>query len=210
MLMLLQVMDIEDDEIQVNASRCLSQIITEADIKPVNNPRHIATVDIDFIGKTIDDPFEKERLHSLLNSWKSRSTVRFLVPANGDGCERLLDFVQHDQVKTELIGLQALPLLVRCVVETQFGPIKVQQTLLDILLALSFHTTACAYLRYNHSFSNHVRTLILTNDPNTSGLQHAAQRRSWRSRPFRTCTKTRLESVTRTRINRFAFRLTDS
>lgn len=69
MLMLLQVMDIEDDEIQVNASRCLSQIITEADIKPVNNPRHIATVDIDFIGKTIDDPFEKERLHSLLNSW---------------------------------------------------------------------------------------------------------------------------------------------
>lgn len=71
MSMLLQVTDIEDDEIQVNAYRCLGKIMTEADIKAVNNPRHIATVYIDFIGKTIDDPFQKERFHSLLNSLKS-------------------------------------------------------------------------------------------------------------------------------------------
>jgi hypothetical protein len=69
--MLLQVTDIEDDEIQVNAYRCLGKIMTEADIKTMSNPSQIATVYIDFIGKTIDDPYQKERFHSLLESLKS-------------------------------------------------------------------------------------------------------------------------------------------
>lgn len=70
--MLLEVTGIEDDEIQVNAYRCLGKIMTEADIKTMTNPSQIASVYIDFITNTIDDPYQKERFHSLLKSLKSK------------------------------------------------------------------------------------------------------------------------------------------
>ncbi|CAF1274316.1 unnamed protein product [Adineta ricciae] len=158
--MLLKVTDIEDDEIQVNAYRCLGKIMTEADIKTMTNPSQIASVYIDFITNTIDDPYQKERFHSLLKSLKN--------------------FVQHDQVKTELIELKALPLLVKCVVETQYDPIKVQQISLEMLLALSFNTEACSFLRQNQSFIDHIRALTLNTDPDKSGLQRAAEGLLWK------------------------------
>ena len=75
--MLLKVTDIEDDEIQVNAYRCLGKIMMEADIKTMTNPSQIASVYIDFITKTIDDPYQKERFHSLLKSLKSKTYLFF-------------------------------------------------------------------------------------------------------------------------------------
>lgn len=91
-----------------------------------------------------------------------------------------LDFVQHDQVKTELIELKALPLLIKCVVETQYDPIKVQQTSLEILLALSFNTEALSFLRQNVNFINHIRTLVRSTFPDNAGLQRAAEGLLWK------------------------------
>lgn len=70
--MLLEVTDIDADEIQLNAYRCLGKIMVEADIKTMSNPSKIATVYIDFITNTINDPQKKERFHSLLKSLKSK------------------------------------------------------------------------------------------------------------------------------------------
>jgi hypothetical protein len=73
--MLLKVTDIEDDEIQLNAYRCLGKIMTEEDIKTMTNATKIASVYIDFITNTINDAQKKERFHSLLKSLKSKCFV---------------------------------------------------------------------------------------------------------------------------------------
>ena len=91
-----------------------------------------------------------------------------------------LDFVQHDQVKTELIQQAALPVLVKCVVETRFDPIKVQLVALEILLALSFNNEACSILRKNQNFINHVRQLSTKTDSNRAGIQRAAEGLLWK------------------------------
>ncbi|CAF0741227.1 unnamed protein product [Adineta steineri] len=152
--------DIDDDEIQVNAYRCLGKIMMEADIKMMTNPSKIAAVYIEFISNTINDPYQKERFHSLLESLKN--------------------FVQHDQVKSELIEHNALPLLVKCTVENQFDPIKVQQIALEILLALSFNNDACSFFRQNQDFMNHIRTLVENHIADQSGLQRAAEGLLWK------------------------------
>jgi hypothetical protein len=91
-----------------------------------------------------------------------------------------VDFVQHDQVKVELIKQKALPLLVRCVEETQFDPIKVQRVALEILLALSFNNDACSILQQSQNFINHIRILACNNNSNKSGLQRAAEGLLWK------------------------------
>lgn len=91
-----------------------------------------------------------------------------------------LDFVQHDQVKTELIQQAALPVLVKCVVETRFDPIKVQLVALEILLALSFNNEACSILRKDLNFINHIRQLSSKTDSNRAGIQRAAEGLLWK------------------------------
>jgi len=83
-------------------------------------------------------------------------------------------------VKTELLRQEALPLLVRCVAETQFDPIKVQQIALEILLALSFNSDACCLLRQNQKFIDHIRTLVHSVNSDKSGLQRAAEGLLWK------------------------------
>jgi hypothetical protein len=70
--MLLKMTDVEHDEIQLNAYRCLGKIMIEADIKTMANPGKIAAVYIEFITNTIDDPNRTERFYSLLESLKSK------------------------------------------------------------------------------------------------------------------------------------------
>jgi hypothetical protein len=88
--------------------------------------------------------------------------------------------VQHDQVKSELIEQRALPLLVRCVVETRFDPIKVQQIALEIVLALSFNSDACSVLRQNQTFMTHIRSVAANINSDKSGLQRAAEGLLWK------------------------------
>jgi hypothetical protein len=91
-----------------------------------------------------------------------------------------LDFVQHDQVKSELIKQNALPLLIKCVEEIQFDPIKVQRIALEILLALSFNNDACSILQQNQNFINHIRYLTGNNNLDRSGLKRPAEGLLWK------------------------------
>jgi hypothetical protein len=90
------------------------------------------------------------------------------------------DFVQHDQVKNELIQQKALPLLLRCVEETRFDPIKGQQTTLKILLALSFSNDVCSVLKQNQNFINHIRVLASNTNSDRPSLQRAAEMLLWK------------------------------
>lgn len=68
---LLKATDLDHDEIQLNAYRCLGKIMIEKDIKSMAKPDKIASVHIDSIRKAIDDPDMTERFQSLLESLKS-------------------------------------------------------------------------------------------------------------------------------------------
>jgi hypothetical protein len=70
--MLLKMTDVEHDEIQLNAYRCLGKIMIEADIKTLANPGKIVSVYIEFITNTIGVPKRTERFCSLLESLKSK------------------------------------------------------------------------------------------------------------------------------------------
>ncbi|CAF3164560.1 unnamed protein product [Rotaria sp. Silwood2] len=71
-LMLLKVTDLDHDEVQLNAYRCLGKIMIEADIKTMTKPSKIAAVYIAFLKDTIDDSKKTERFYSLLESLKSK------------------------------------------------------------------------------------------------------------------------------------------
>ncbi|CAF1426927.1 unnamed protein product [Adineta steineri] len=92
----------------------------------------------------------------------------------------LLDFVQHDQVKIELIKQNALPLLIKCVIEIRFDPINVQQIALEILLALAFDNNALEVLKQNEIFMNHIQILSNNSNSTTISLQRAAERLLWK------------------------------
>lgn len=91
-----------------------------------------------------------------------------------------IDFVQHDQVKTELIKQGILPLLMKCVVEQRFDPIKVRQEALEILLALSFFDEACCILKENENFMNYSRILAEKSNSYLTGVQRAAEGLLWK------------------------------
>jgi hypothetical protein len=70
--MLLKMIDVDHDEIQLNAYRCLGKMMRETDIKTMANPDKIASVYIEYMTNTIDDPKNVERFYSLLESLKSK------------------------------------------------------------------------------------------------------------------------------------------
>ncbi|CAF3469051.1 unnamed protein product [Rotaria socialis] len=158
--MLLKMTDVQQSETQLNAYRCLGKLMTEEDIKTMANPSKIAMIYVKFLMNDIDDPKTKERFYSLLQSLKN--------------------WVQHDQVKVHLINQKALPLLVRCVTETKFDPIKEQAAALEILLALSFNNDAASALRQNHHFMTHVRSVSNSIISDQSRLQRAAGGLLWK------------------------------
>jgi len=69
--MLLKLADVQQDETQLNAYRCLGKIMIEQDIKTMTNPTKIAKIYVKFINDTIDDPKKKTRFYSLLDSLTS-------------------------------------------------------------------------------------------------------------------------------------------
>ncbi|CAF1201536.1 unnamed protein product [Rotaria sp. Silwood1] len=158
--MLLKVTDLDHDEMQLNAYRCLGKIMIEADIKTMTKPSKIAAVHIEFLKDTINDWKQSERFYSLLESLKS--------------------FVQHDQVKIELIKQEVLPLLVTCFLENPSESIKVQLVALEILFALSFHELACSFLKQNENFMNRIRIFSSKTYSNQLRLQRAAEGLLWK------------------------------
>ena len=69
--LILTLADIENDEIQLNAFRILSSIITEQDTKNVSNSINIANLFIKFLNKVIDDSNQMLRFYNLLRCLKS-------------------------------------------------------------------------------------------------------------------------------------------
>ncbi|UJR08402.1 hypothetical protein I4U23_012672 [Adineta vaga] len=158
--MLFKIADVENDDMQLNAYRCLGKLMDETDIKTMTNPGQIVLVHMEFLTKSIGDPHKAERFYSLLESLKN--------------------FVQHDQVKTELIKQHAVSLLIKCVVDIRFDSIKVQQIALEILLALSFDNNACLVLKQDDHFIDHIRLLTNKTNFNQLCLQRAAEGLLWK------------------------------
>ncbi|CAF3577583.1 unnamed protein product [Rotaria sp. Silwood1] len=158
--MLLQMTDVQQDEIQLNIYRCLGKLMSEADIKTIASPSKITNVHVKFLTNTIDDSKKKERFYGILQSLKN--------------------FVQHDQVKIELIKQNALPLLIRCIIETDFDLIRVKGIVLEILLALSFNNDASLILRQNKNFMTSIRNLVDNTKSNKSNIQRAVEALLWK------------------------------
>jgi hypothetical protein len=72
---LLKMTDIQQDETQLNAFRFLGKIMTEDDIKTMNNPTKIAIIYVKFLSSAIDDPKKREQFYSLLESLKSKLNI---------------------------------------------------------------------------------------------------------------------------------------
>ncbi|CAF1360613.1 unnamed protein product, partial [Didymodactylos carnosus] len=85
--------------------------------------------------------------------------------------------VQHDQIKDELVKQNAIPLLIRCITETKFDVIKVQQCALEILWAMTFNERAANILKSNENFISHLRSLQMSNE---TGVIKAAEGIIWK------------------------------
>ncbi|CAF4663442.1 unnamed protein product [Rotaria sp. Silwood1] len=129
-----------DDEIHLQAYRILAVIMTETDIKQLQNSNRITSVFINFIKDAIDGgvPYEA-RLHNSLRSLKV--------------------LTQHDQIREELIEQQGHSLFLRCALEDQFNSLKTKLPALQILLALAFNKDFATILKDNNIFMDHIRTL---------------------------------------------------
>jgi len=73
-LLILKLADIENDEIQLNAFRILSSILTEYDTKTNSNSINIANLFIKFLNKIIDDSNQILKFRNLLHCLKRKFT----------------------------------------------------------------------------------------------------------------------------------------
>ena len=96
-------------------------------------------------------------------------------------------------MKADLVQHNAIPLLVRCVMESKFDPVKIQQPALEILLGLSFHHDALSSLRENQTFMAHIRTVASKTTEDASNLSRAAEGLLWKlEKEVEAITKTNL------------------
>ncbi|CAF3643190.1 unnamed protein product [Rotaria sp. Silwood1] len=156
--LLLKIATIEDEIIQFHIYRILASIMTEDDIKTLKNSTQIAIVFLRFFTNLIDDSSRIPRFHNLLRSLKI--------------------LVQHDQIKEELTKQGVLTLLLRCVTESKFDPIKVQLSALEILLALTFNHNAACQLKDNSQFISNLKTLLISSTE--QDLQRVAENLLWK------------------------------
>ncbi|CAF0746341.1 unnamed protein product [Rotaria sp. Silwood1] len=150
--MLLRMTDVQQDETQLNIYRCLGKLMPKADIKTMETPSKLASIYLKFLTNTIDDPKKMERFYSILQN-----------------------FVQHDQVKVELIKQNVFSIFMRCITETKSDLIKVQTIVLEILLAFSFNNDALTILRKDTDFMTQIRNLASNTNLDKSNLQRAAE-----------------------------------
>ncbi|CAF1609717.1 unnamed protein product [Adineta ricciae] len=144
-------------EILLHAYRILAVLMSEADIKQLQNAERIASVFIEFIQSTINGGDRmKERLHNNLRS--------------------LNVLTQHDVIRDELIKQNGQRYFLRCALEEKFDPVKAKLPSLQILLALSFNDEFATSLKNNTTFMAHVLKLKTSSDEN---LQRIATALIW-------------------------------
>ncbi|UJR20496.1 hypothetical protein I4U23_023624 [Adineta vaga] len=144
-------------EILLNAYRILAVLMTEADIKQLQNSNRIASVFIQFISSSINGGAStQDRLQNNLRS--------------------LNVLTQHDEIREELIKQNGQKYFLRCALEEKFDPIKAKLPALYILLTLSFNETFATALKTNTNFMEHVRKLSLSSNED---LQRVATALIW-------------------------------
>ena len=74
--LILRLIDVENEEIQLNAFRIFSAILTEQDTKILSNSTNIAQFFLKFLTKTIDDDNQILRFYSLLQCLQGKSKPR--------------------------------------------------------------------------------------------------------------------------------------
>ncbi|CAF3230463.1 unnamed protein product [Rotaria sp. Silwood2] len=156
--LLLKLANIEDETIQFHIYRILASIMTEEDMKTLQNSTKIANVFLRFLTNLIDDSSRIPRFHNLLRSLKI--------------------LVQHDQIKEELTKQGILSLLLRCVTESKFDPIKVRLSALNILLALTFNDNAACQLKDNPQFISNLKMFL--NSHSEPQFQRVAENLLWK------------------------------
>ena len=71
--LILKLIDVDNEEIQLNAFRIFSAILTEQDTKMLNNSTNIAHLFLKFLTKIIDDDNQILRFYALLHCLKGKS-----------------------------------------------------------------------------------------------------------------------------------------
>ncbi|CAF3652412.1 unnamed protein product [Rotaria socialis] len=137
--LLLKMCESDDTEISFNSYRILAIIMNEEDIKTLANSSKIVSLFYIYFISMIDDSIQIMTFQSLLHSLKS--------------------LVQHEQIKIELVKIETVPLLIRCVIEANFQKTKIPQYALEILLTLSFNDEALKVLEKEVNFMSHLKVL---------------------------------------------------
>jgi len=176
--MLFKLISIDDDEIQLNSYRCLGKILNQNDIKSLDNANKIVSVYIDYLRKTVDDKKSIERFSSLLESLKSISFLFVSLRLFVELFLFCLDFVQHDEVKVELLKQNVFPLLFKCLFQENIHRIEVKVLVLEVLFSLSFNDDAFVFLKEHQRFVDFIRKSSLDNENNQ--LQKVSEGLLWR------------------------------
>ncbi|CAF3219369.1 unnamed protein product [Rotaria socialis] len=155
---LLKISDMDDCEISLNSYRILALIMCEDDIKALKNANKIVGIYYLYFISMMEDPVQRTAFQSLLQSLKN--------------------FVQHDQVKVEVLQQNIIPLLIRCVTERQsFQSMKTLQYAIEILIALSFNDEASNILEKDSELIKCLETLKTSHEET---IQRATNHLIWR------------------------------
>ncbi|CAF0867622.1 unnamed protein product [Adineta steineri] len=143
-------------EIQFNIYRILAAIMTEDDIKRLDDPGAIAKVFLDHLREVMNWVGWEARLKNLLSSLKI--------------------LLQHDQIRDEVYKQDGIPLFIECATKTKFEAL-IQQRALENLLIMSFDKNVCKNLKENTTFIEYITTV--SKNPTQSDLQRAAESLLW-------------------------------
>jgi len=161
------------NDIQFNVYRILAAIMTEEDIKRLDNPGEIANVFLKQLDQIKDMNGWETRITNLLTSLKSNFTPQVLI--NSKICF-IIDLLQHDQLRDEIFQLNGLPLFIYCTTQSKY-PALLQQRALENLLIMAFSETVRSNLKANEQFMTHLKNL--SENSNESDLKRAGESLLW-------------------------------
>lgn len=181
---LLEVTKFQENEIRLHAYRCLSKIMVEADIKTIAKPKKIVEVHLEFLKLTAENFKLDERFDSILESLKSKCVYTFMTfyqsIVNCTVSIFSLDFVQHEQVKNELVAQNAIPFLINLAIDEKYHRNKMQLVILEIFLAMTFDRDACVQIQTDERFMKFLHALTTASDFHTSNVQQVVEGLLWR------------------------------
>ncbi|CAF3731418.1 unnamed protein product [Rotaria socialis] len=143
-------------EIQFNVYRILAAIMTEEDIKRLDDPGAIAKVFLDHLTEIKDLLGWETRIKNLLTSLKI--------------------LLQHDQIRDELYEQDGLPLFIYCATLPRYDKI-IHQRALENLLIMSFHEKVNKNLKEDTDLMAQVKSM--SEDSTEPDVQRAAEGLLW-------------------------------